>query len=118
MPRDTKHIPLRDPATGQFIRQLLAAQSPQNTANERRIAHIMRVFSGAGGTALYVALAGWAYTAATVGDMIFAYCLLVLAFAFAVIALLLSEKYGAFANREKVTLNLSSITIFLLSLLG
>jgi hypothetical protein len=64
------------------------------------------VVIGAGGTAVWIALVSWSYTAATVGDMIGAGILLVLAFLVAVAALMASERYGGFANRRRLILNM------------
>jgi len=61
---------------------------------------------GAGGTAVYLTLGAWSYSAATVDDMIGAGILLVLAFLVAVAALMASERYGGFANRSRLFLNL------------
>jgi len=62
---------------------------------------------GAGGTGLYVGLAAWSYTAATVDDMIGAGVLLVSAFVVAMGAFMFSERYPGFANRRRLVLNLS-----------
>ena len=61
---------------------------------------------GAGGTAVYLTLGAWSYSAAAADDMIGAGILLVLAFFVAVGALMASEKYGGLANRRRLVLNL------------
>jgi hypothetical protein len=62
---------------------------------------------GAAGTAVWIALAGWSYTAATVDDMIGGAVLPALAFIVAVAALMASERYGGFASRRRLVLNLT-----------
>jgi len=64
------------------------------------------VFIGAGGTAAYLTLAAWSYSAGTGGDMIGAGILLVLAYLVAVAALMASKRYGGFANRRRLIFNL------------
>ena len=61
---------------------------------------------GAGGVAVYITLAAWAYTAATVGDVIGAGALLFIAFVAGVVALVASEELGAFAHKGRLFLNL------------
>jgi hypothetical protein len=68
---------------------------------------VVRVVVSAGGTAVYIALASWSYSAGMAGDMIAAGVLLVLAFLVAVVALVVSEEYGAFKSRSRLHLNLA-----------
>jgi hypothetical protein len=69
--------------------------------------HWVTVVIGAGGTAIWFSLAGWSYTAATVGDMIFAAVILAIAFVIAMGAFLASEMYGGFGNKRRLAINLS-----------
>jgi hypothetical protein len=63
------------------------------------------IFIGAGGTAVWIALASWSYAAAAVNDMIGAGILLVLAFFVAVGALMASERFGG--PKRRLAINLS-----------
>jgi hypothetical protein len=88
-----------------------------STPTRPKFARIVRVLVGASGTAGYFALAAWSYTAATVDDTIAAGVLLTLGFIVGVAALVLSEEYGAFADRSRTRLNLSFAgTLFIISL--
>jgi len=69
--------------------------------------HWVTAVIGAGGTAIWFGLAGWSYTAATVDDMIGAAIILAIAFFVAMGALLASERYGGFANKKRLVINLS-----------
>jgi hypothetical protein len=84
-----------------------AAALQRVTVVQSKPSNRVAVVIGAGGTAVWIALAGWSYTAATVGDMIFAGVLLVLAFMVAVAALMASERYGGFANRRRLVFSLT-----------
>jgi hypothetical protein len=87
--------------------QRAAALQPIPIEQSRNSKSWISVAIGAGGTAVYLTLAAWSYSAASVDDMIGAGILLVLAFLAAIAALMASERYGGFANRRRLIGNLA-----------
>lgn len=95
----TKTVPMA-------VNQNTAPPAPSEP-EQQGLAKWIRIGVGAAGTAVWIGLASWSYTAATVGDMIGAGVLLALAFFVGVGALMASERFGAFENRSRLRLNLS-----------
>jgi hypothetical protein len=80
---------------------------PIETLEESRFRRWIRIVIGASGTAVWIALASWSYSAAMAGDMIFAGVLLVFATVLGVAALMVSEWYRTIENRFRKRLNWS-----------
>ena len=82
------------------------------------ISPTIRRFQDAVGTAIYIALASWSYSAASAGDTIGAGVLLLIALLWGALALFLSDKFGAFADRSKWRFNMLSATALALVSVG